>query len=65
MKNTYQGVRVFGPLASHADRFYSWLIDRRFYSPLTAVDHLRLMAAACTPAWPMAPSATPGLLSRR
>jgi integrase/recombinase XerD len=44
MKDTYQGVRVRGPLASHADGFYSWLIDRRFYSPLTAVDHLRLMA---------------------
>jgi integrase/recombinase XerD len=44
MKDTYQGVRVCGPLASHADRFYLWLIERRFYSPLTAVGHLRLMA---------------------
>jgi integrase/recombinase XerD len=44
MKGTYQGVRVCGPLASHADGFYSWLVDRRFYSTLTAVGHLRLMA---------------------
>ena len=44
MKGTYQGVRVCGPLASHADGFYSWLVDRRFYSALTAVGHLRLMA---------------------
>lgn len=42
--DTYQGVRVCGPLASHADGFYSWLIDCRFYAPLTAVGHLRLMA---------------------
>lgn len=41
---TYQGVRVWGPLASYADGFYSWLVDRRFYAPLTAVGHLRLMA---------------------
>jgi site-specific recombinase XerD len=44
MKGTYQGVRVCGPLASHADGFYSWLVDRRFYSTLTAVGHLRLVA---------------------
>jgi hypothetical protein len=44
MKDTYQGVRVCGPLASHADGFYSWLVDRRFYSPLTAVGHVRLLA---------------------
>jgi integrase/recombinase XerD len=42
--DTYQGVRVSGPLASHADGFYSWLVDRRFYAPLTAGGHLRLMA---------------------
>jgi integrase/recombinase XerD len=46
MMDTYQGVRVCGPLASHADGFYSWLVERRFYSPLTAVGHLRLMAHA-------------------
>lgn len=28
----------------HADGFFRWLVDRRFYSPLTAVGHLRLMA---------------------
>ena len=44
MRDTYQGVRVCGPLASHADGFYWWLVDRRFYSRLTAVDHLRLVA---------------------
>lgn len=42
--DTFQGVRVCGPLASHALGFYSWLVDRRFYAPLTAVGHLRLMA---------------------
>jgi site-specific recombinase XerD len=44
MMVTYQGVRVCGPLASHADGFYSWLVCSRFYVPLTAVGHLRLMA---------------------
>src|SRR5258707_1275429 len=44
MMDTYQSVRVCGPLASHGDGFYSWLVDRRFYAPLTAVGHLRLMA---------------------
>lgn len=43
--DTYQSVRVCGPLASHADGFYSWLVDRRFYAPLTAAGHLRLMAS--------------------
>lgn len=42
--DTYQGVRFCGPLALHADGFYAWLVDRRFYAPLTAVGHLRLMA---------------------
>jgi integrase/recombinase XerD len=42
--DTYQGVRVCGPLALHADGFYRWLVERRFYSPATAVGHLRLMA---------------------
>jgi integrase/recombinase XerD len=46
MMDTYQGVRVCGPLAAHADGFYSWLVERRFYAPLTAVGHLRLMAHA-------------------
>jgi len=44
MRDSYRGVRVCAPLASHAGGFYSWLVDRRFYSPLTAVGHLRLMA---------------------
>lgn len=44
MNETYLGVRICGPLAPHADGFYSWLIGRRFYSPLTAVGQLRLMA---------------------
>src|ERR1700755_62483 len=44
MMDTYQGVRVCGPLASHADGFSSWLVDCRFYAPLSAVGHLRLMA---------------------
>jgi integrase/recombinase XerD len=46
MMDTYQGVRVCGPLAAHAAGFYSWLVDRRFYAPLTAVGHLRLLAHA-------------------
>ena len=44
MNETYFGVRIYGPLAPHAGGFYRWLIDRRFYSPLTAVTHLGLMA---------------------
>lgn len=44
MNETYLGVRICGPLAPHVNGFYSWLIGRRFYSPLTAVDQLRLMA---------------------
>lgn len=44
MNDTYQGVRVCGPLAPHAEGFYMWLVGRRFYSPLTAVGQLRLMA---------------------
>jgi integrase/recombinase XerD len=44
MNETYFGVRICGPLTPHAGGFYRWLIDRRFYSPLTAVGHLRLMA---------------------
>jgi integrase/recombinase XerD len=44
MNETYFGVRVCGPLTPHAGGFYRWLIDRRFYSPLTALGHLRLMA---------------------
>jgi integrase/recombinase XerD len=44
MNDTYLGVRICGPLAPHADGFYSWLVGRRSYSPLTAVGQLRLMA---------------------
>jgi hypothetical protein len=44
MDEPYFGVRICGPLAAHAGGFYSWLIGRRFYSPLTAVGQLRLMA---------------------
>jgi integrase/recombinase XerD len=44
MNETYCGVRICGPVTPHAGGFYCWLIDRRFYSPLTAVGHLRLMA---------------------
>jgi site-specific recombinase XerD len=44
MNETYFGVRIRGPLTPHAAGFYRWLIDHRFYSPLTAVGHLRLMA---------------------
>lgn len=44
MNNAYLGVRFCGPLAPHAAGFYSWLVRRRFYSPLTAVGQLRLMA---------------------
>jgi len=44
MNETYFGVRVGGPLAPHAAGFFWWLIDQRFYAPLTAEGHLRLMA---------------------
>jgi site-specific recombinase XerD len=44
MNETYFGVRICGPLTLHADGFYYWLIDRRFYSPVTAEGHLRLLA---------------------
>jgi integrase/recombinase XerD len=44
MNDTYLGVRIYGPLAPHAAGFYSWLVGRRFYSPLTAVGQLRLVA---------------------
>ncbi len=44
MNETYFGVRFCGPLTPHAGGFYYWLIDRRFYSPVTAEGHLRLMA---------------------
>jgi site-specific recombinase XerD len=44
MNETYFGVRICGPLATHAGGFRSWLICQRFYSPLTTDSHLRLMA---------------------
>jgi integrase/recombinase XerD len=44
MTDAYEGVRICGPVAPHADGFYSWLIGRHFYSPLTAVGQLRLTA---------------------
>lgn len=44
MNESYFGVRVCGPLAPHAVGYFWWLIDTRFYSPLTAEGQLRLMA---------------------
>lgn len=44
MNESYFGVRVGGPLAPHAVGYFWWLIDTRFYSPLSAEGHLRVMA---------------------
>jgi integrase/recombinase XerD len=44
MSEAYFGVRIYGPLATHAGGFRSWLIGQRFYSPSTTDGHLRLMA---------------------
>lgn len=44
MNDACMGVRICGPLAPYDDGFYAWLTGRRFYSPLSAVDQLRLMS---------------------
>lgn len=43
MGESHFGVRMAGPLALHADGFREWLIEP-WYSPVTAVGQLRLMA---------------------
>lgn len=43
MNDTRLGVRLGGPLASHAEGFRSWLSEH-CYATTTATDQLRLMA---------------------